>query len=255
MARPVRGLAERWWVVDGRPVRGFVAGPTGPLVVLLPGLGAPAYLRRWAVRTSAWARVVLLDLPGWSARGPGRAATVAGVASLARRWLDAVDASDVVLVGHSTGALAALLLAADDPVRLRSLFLAGVVFDPPARRLPTLALRCLLSLTPRLLPEVPAMTPALVRAGLPDLTRLVRSALAFRAEDVLPRVRVPTTLAVGRRDRLGRASWVLGLADRDDRPVHVLPGRHNVVFTDPGAVDDALRSSLPGPDGGVPVGR
>lgn len=242
----MQGLDEQGWVVDGRQVRGLVAGTTGPAVVMLPGLGTPEYLCRWARRCARWARVVLLDLPGWRLRDRSCAPTVQGVAEAARRWLELVDAHDVVLVGHSTGATSALLLASRDPGRLHALFLAGTVFDPAARRLPTLALRTLRSLTPRLLPEVPAMAPPLVRAGPRDLVRLVRSALDVRPEQLLPGLGVPTTLATGARDHFGRCRWVRGVAAQAGLPAVVLPGRHNDVFTAPAAVDDALRSALAG---------
>lgn len=242
----MQGLEARWWEVDGARVRGLVAGSAGPLVVLLPGLGVPEYLTRWARLTARWARVVLLDLPGWGVRDERpRPSTVAGVADATVRWLRTVADEDVVLVGHSTGSTSALLAAVSGTPGVRALFLAGLVFDPPARRLPVLALRCLGAVTPRLLPEVPLMAPPLVRGVGRGLVRHLASALAERPEELLGVTPVPTTLATGAQDRFGKPSWVTAVAAAAGVPTVVLPGRHNCVFTHPWAVDAALRATVP----------
>lgn len=114
------------------PPRLFVrrAGRSGPLVVLLHGLGASGrYWRLVARRLAAGARVLCPDLLGFgrSPRPPAGYTAAEHLAAL-EATLDSLGLGDerVVLGGHSTGAILALEWAATQPDRLRGVMLAGL---------------------------------------------------------------------------------------------------------------------------------
>src|SRR3954468_12815844 len=108
-----------------------VAGGRGgatPEAVFLPGLGAPGYLMPWVRRVASWTRVTVLDLPGWRwGRARHCPPTLDGVAEAAVAWLG-TRRRPVVLVGHSTAAQSAALVADRAPELLAGLVLAGPTF-------------------------------------------------------------------------------------------------------------------------------
>jgi pimeloyl-ACP methyl ester carboxylesterase len=131
---------------------------------VVPGLGALGYLLPTVQPCSAWTRVHLLDVPGFGHRATARCpASLADVARAVTDWLDAVPDRPVLLVGHSTGAQAALHAALAVPERVTVLSLAGPTFPPEARRWRPLAAR--VARTARherlgLLPATVAATPS-----------------------------------------------------------------------------------------------
>ncbi|MFC6088005.1 alpha/beta fold hydrolase [Saccharothrix lopnurensis] len=204
----------RW---DGG-VRSLEAGSgreDGPVVVLVPGLGALGYLTDAPAGCGGWARSFLLDLPGFGHRRPRPcAAEVRAVASAAARWLDlVVGDTPVVLVGHSTGAQAALHVAADHPDRVGALVLMGPTFPPEQRRFPAL-FRAHFRNSRREPPGlVPVTVPYYLRGGPRDLARFVRSAQHDRPEQVITGVRCPTLLVRGEHDAFSPRGWVERLAE------------------------------------------
>ena len=64
-----------------------------------------------------------------------------GIATAALAWPTATSGQEVILLGHSTGANAAVHAALKSPERLTRVVLAGPTFDPAARALPTLVRR------------------------------------------------------------------------------------------------------------------
>lgn len=106
-----------------------------PHVVLVPGLGAPTYLRSLADALSLrGARCSLLDIPGFGRRGPLVCEpTITGIGrAVAARLVD-LDDERVVLFGHSTGGQAALRASVEAERRrpLAALVLAGTTVAPP----------------------------------------------------------------------------------------------------------------------------
>jgi pimeloyl-ACP methyl ester carboxylesterase len=126
------------------------APPAGPPVIFFHGVGGAAW--SWAPQVQGLSQD--FDCWVWEARGHGAAARVqdAGLADYAqdaRQALDAVwaaRATPVLLVAHSMGAMLALALACEQPLRVRGLFLVDPVYadsgSRPVLLQPLLALLC-----------------------------------------------------------------------------------------------------------------
>jgi pimeloyl-ACP methyl ester carboxylesterase len=221
----------RW---DGG-VRSLAAGQEradGPLVVLLPGLGALGYLVDTLAACGGWARSYLLDVPGFGHRPPRPCPPeVPAIAATVSRWLDLVDGDlPVVLVGHSTAAQAALHVAAERPDRVRALVAMGLTFPPEQRRFPPLARAALRDLPRENVGLVPAVLPYYLRGGA-DLVRMVRSGQQDRPEEVIEAVRCPTLLVRGVHDTFAHQEWIdrLTAAAPDGWSV-TAPGAHTFPF-------------------------
>ncbi|WP_461022443.1 alpha/beta fold hydrolase [Thalassiella azotivora] len=243
---------ERWAVRGPRTLTGAREPVTGPHLVVLPGLGLLRYL--WPLARAVADRgtaVTVLDLPGTGhalACGP----TVPEVGAAAGRWLRGPGAGaggDLTLMGHSTGAQAALVaaLAVQDDVPLRRLVLAGPTFAPTQRSLRRLAARVPAAYrddSPRQL----AVAPAALR-GLGAVTRLVLDGRRDRPEVAVQRLTVPLLVTAGARDALAPRWWTAELARRAVRSPHArvvtLPGSHNNPHTHPAEL--AWLLTRPGP--------
>ena len=226
----------RWHLVDGRPVRSLVTGAGTPELVVVPGLGALGYLVPLVRACAAWTRVHLLDLPGFGSRTTARLpADLPAVSAALAAWLQSVPDAPVVLLGHSTGAQAALHAARARPDRVRRLVLAGATFPPQARRWAPLAARVLATLPSEQLGELPAVLPYYAR-GRGRVLDLLRTALAEApTSDGLG----PPVVLRGEHDHLSPPAWAARLAAGG--PVVELPGGHNAVWTSPGLASATLR--------------
>jgi pimeloyl-ACP methyl ester carboxylesterase len=217
---------------------------TAPEIVFLPGLGAPGYLERWAHRTAAWADVEVLDLPGW--RG-GRATscepTIEGVADETMRRLSDRPAERTVLIGHSTGAQAAALVAQRAPSRLAGVVLAGPTFDPSMRGWPGLVVRGLRTLPHETVGELPAVVPKYLRGGVVPVLRMLRDGMRHGGSVYRP-VPLPVLVLAGQYDYLAPPSWAGRLARRLDADTAIVAGGHNFCFTHPVATDEAVRARI-----------
>jgi pimeloyl-ACP methyl ester carboxylesterase len=228
------------------------AGPAdgAPHVVIVPGLGLPAYLLPLVrALAAAGARCSLLDVPGFGGPGPlACAPTLDGAAIAVAQFLsNRPEAAPVVLVGHSTGAQvalrAALLVQGRRPVA--GLVLAGPTVAPTQRSLVRLA-----AVTPaafrRDSPRELVVVPQLLRGG-PDVVRLLRSALADRPEAAVAALTAPLTVTAGRSDSYAPAWWldvlVAGAVRSPSAHRVVLPGSHNNPFTHAEDVADVVLSA------------
>ncbi|MGW0521698.1 alpha/beta fold hydrolase [Crossiella sp. NPDC003009] len=248
---------ERWDEVAGTRVRSLTAGERGPVVVLVPGLGALGYLHDTLAGCGAWARAFLLDVPGFGERGPlACPAELGAVAGTVAAWLD-VPGEPVVLVGHSTGAQAALRAAVDRPDRVRSLVLLGPTFPPEQRRLPGLFRGYLRSSRHEPLGLLPVTAPYYLRGGPRRIARFVRSAQRDRPEQLITRVGCPVLLARGEQDGFAPQDWLDRLAAAaPDAVSRTLPGAHAFPYGQGGLTSRLIaeaaldrNSDLPGPDG------
>lgn len=235
-------VSEQLDVVAGVPVRSLRCGSdtSGPHVVVIPGLGAVGYLVPFARAVGARGAVcTLLDLPGFGTPG-GLASrpTIRGIGEAAAAWVRAcTPTGDVVLLGHSTGAQAALhgglLLQDDRPSAL--VVLAGPTVAPHQRSLLRLA-----SAAPAAYlfdsPGELVVLPDLARAR-GDVLLLLRSAIADRPEDHVVSLRSPVLVTAGSRDAFAPTSWLsaIGGAARRSRSARVvqLAGSHNNPYTHP----------------------
>jgi pyruvate dehydrogenase E2 component (dihydrolipoamide acetyltransferase) len=114
--------------LDGRSLRHQVLGNGGEPVVMVHGFGGS--LETWASNQAALARagytVAALDLPG---HGESSLEVGSGsldeLAAVVRDYAGAVGMRRAHFVGHSMGAAVCLVLADQDPARVRSLTLIG----------------------------------------------------------------------------------------------------------------------------------
>lgn len=131
-------VEAHWQEVGSRPVRSLRAGAPHATVlqlVFVPGLNALDLLVPTLRACSAWTRVHLLDVPGFGDRRTSRfPSTLIDVADVIAEWLTVTDPPRAVLVGHSTGAQAAVRAARAVPERAEAVILAGPTFPPAARR-------------------------------------------------------------------------------------------------------------------------
>jgi pimeloyl-ACP methyl ester carboxylesterase len=233
--------------VAGRPVRLLVAGTVTdlPEVVLLPGLGAPGYLAPWVCQIATWTRATVLDLPGWRwGRATACHPTVAGLAAATARWLLEHDRRDIVLLGHSTGAQAAVRTALLVPDRLVGLVLAGPTFDPAARSIGTLLRRAVGTLAHERPGEIPAVLPSYLHSGGYGVLGMLLDALRDRPEDGAGQLEVPVLTVTGERDGFAPPAWAHHLATLAAGRCTVLPGAHNACFPFPVQADTALRAAV-----------
>ena len=226
-----------WHLVDGRPVRSLVTG-SGPVeLVVVPGLGALGYLVPLVRACAGWARVHLLDLPGFGARTTARLpADLPAVSAALAAWLEQVPDAPVVLLGHSTGAQAALHAARAVPVR--RLVLAGATFPPQARRPVPLVGRVLATLPSEQPGELPAVLPYYAR-GRGRVLDLLRSSLGEAPSSA--GLDAPAVVR-GEHDHLCPPAWAQELARGG--PVVELPGGHNAVWTSPQLASAAVREAV-----------
>jgi len=210
--------------------------------VFLPGLGAPGYLRPWLDRTRRWADVRVLDLPGWQGGRARRCPpTIAGIATATERWLAAQDGRPPVLVGHSTAAQSAAVVAAIAPQRLAGVVLAGPVFDPAIRGWRDLFRRALRTAAHESPMEVAAILPKYLRGGVLSVVRLLQDGLRAGASPYRP-LAAPAVVLTGRHDHFAPPAWTAELAGRIGADHAVLPGGHNFCFTHPVEADRTLRA-------------
>ena len=250
-----RRVRERLALVGGRQVRSLRVDGTDraghpdsmdPLVVVLPGLGLPAYTLPTA---DALARRGLdcevLDLPGFGSSRPcPTRPNIHAVGLGAAAWVRThAPCRAVVLLGHSTGAQAALTAALalggerDD----LSLVLAGPTFAPGQRRLPRLAAATPFAYRDDRLRE---LHPSEIGHGRTAILTMLLSGVRDAPEERIAAVRFPVTVTSGVHDAYAPIDWLDTLttsasAARVTR-TSLLPGSHNNLFTHPDEVADLL---------------
>ena len=201
------------------------AGAGSPLV-LIHGLGGSS--RWWAKNVGPLAErfeVHVVDLVGFGrSRGRQRFALAEAAGQLAS-LLDRLGIERAAVVGHSMGGYIAAELAAESPERVSRLVLVDAAMLPAgfvsARQLLNLALTA-----PRLPATfLPTMASDVGRAGPATLLRAIRELLAADLRPKLERIRAPTLVVWGDRDRVtplaaGRALT----AQLPDARLAVVPG-------------------------------
>lgn len=246
-------VSQSWTCLPGRRVHAWEAAqrlPGDPLVVLLPGLGLPAYAAP-TIRTLAarGATAVLLDLPGFGERARlGARPNIDSIGRTAASWvLRRRHHGRLVLVGHSTGAQAALTaaLALQSERPDAELVLAGPTFTPPHRRLGNLLRSAPLAYREDSLRELRVL-PALARGHL-DVWSMLRSGMRDKPETRITELGLGVTLTAGGADSLAPSWWLSLLAASASSAayvwVHETPGSHNNLFTHPAELADTILGS------------
>ncbi len=233
--------------VAERSLELVVAGtPTSnPPIAMLPGLGYPGMLHPLLAELSAWTTVTLLSLPGWRRRrATSSVPTVAGIAEAAADWLRQSGGPPPVLLGHSTGAQAALQTAMIVPDRVAALVLAGPTVEPAARRWPRLVTRYCRTLWRESPAELVSVRRSLVAGGVSRVVRLIESAIADRPEQLIAQSPVPIMILAGKHDRVASPTWCRQLADLGGARFRTLPGGHNFLYPYAAMVDQAIRDAV-----------
>jgi len=234
-------------------------------VVLLPGLGCDAgQFHHQAAALTAAHRVHALDLPGHAGTPalPGAAGLEAVVADVAGR-LDALGVRGAALVGHSTGGVVALLLAARRPDLAARLALldANVPVTPEAlaaKRSRVAAVEgpgwhdvLVEAMTSAWGPREPALRAGVVAgiAATPEraVRWLWRDVLALDPRPALAAVTVPALYVRSSRDVDAEALWRVN-PRFTALDLRALRAGHWPHLVEPAAVTAALTSFLA--DGG-----
>ncbi len=215
-------------------------GPTSsPLVVaVLPGLGLPSYVKPLADDLARrGVACVVLDLPGFgSGAGLVCAPDVIAMGDTAADWVDGFDPTRrLVVLGHSTGAQAALATA----LRVQrcrpdsALVLCGPTFHPAQRRLLPLTIATSTAYRHDS-PKEAVVVPDLLRGNV-GVARIIRSGMRDRPEERITGLELPVLLTAGRYDSYAPASWLETLAAcASSSPrvsTAVLDGSHNNLYT------------------------
>jgi pimeloyl-ACP methyl ester carboxylesterase len=188
----------------------------------------------------------VLDLPGFgSSAGDATSPDIHAIGRVVARWLAAQPLGAVAaLLGHSTGAQAALTAALEiqDARPDLALVLAGPTFLPRQRRLLPLAAATVTAYRRDSLREL-VVAPSLAR-GRTDVVRVLRSGMRDAPDERIRGLRIPLTLTAGEADSFAPGWWLTRLAEAAVAVprvvVDVLPGSHNNLFTHPHLVADTF---------------
>lgn len=243
------------WVFDPR------SGASDAVAVFVPGLGLPRYglptLRALAGRGVSG---IALDVPGFgSARPRSTAANIHAVGLQVASWLDVRLSGDshgrpIALIGHSTGAQAALTAAvlAQHRHPALALVMAGPTFPPDQRRWGPLVRATLTAYRDDTVGE---LHPTEFARGRWGLVSILRSAMADAPDERLAGVTVPVSLTAGVHDTFAPRWWLQRLAESAIASPRVrtvmLGGSHNNLFTHPEEVADVVVDALTACDTGA----
>ncbi len=183
-------------------------------VVLVHGLGVSSrYMVPTAKLLAATHRVFAPDLPGFGLSGsPRRPYTIAEHARTLGTWMHQSGIVAPVLVGNSFGCQVIAELMVQRPGAAAALVLSAPTVESTRRSA--------VGESGRLLFDAPFESPSLVpivirdyiRAGPRTILFTLRTAIADRIEDKLPRVECPTLILRGSRDPLVSDAWIRRLA-------------------------------------------
>lgn len=222
----------------------------GTAVVCLPPSGAgTGYFRSWPA-CEPDLRLIPLALPGreHTFRQPVPATPADAVAGLRRR-LAAVEATKIILYGHSLGAVLAFELARAERDRVIALVVSGR--QPPDEPSPLVGavpsrLRELIPLMRRLggVPEPVLANPDLFAVVARAFRADLRLSLAYRWDGTDP-LTVPITAVAYEGDRVVTPSTMVGWSRATVGPcrLRVLPGDHATPAARPGPLIELLAAA------------
>jgi pimeloyl-ACP methyl ester carboxylesterase len=255
-------------------IRYWSAGRQGPPVLLVHALGASVeYWGRVIAPLARTHRVYAIDLPGFGLSDkPDAEYGEAYLAAAIRGFLDAVGLPRVTLVGNSMGGAVSLRFAREAPDQLDRLVLVcagglGYAISPRVRMLSVPGVGELLSrprpeFTRRLVKgcvadkrsvpralletsEAHSRTPGAQRAFLRTLRRGIRwdgqrPAIVRAHRAFFPRLRAPTLVLWGAKDRIVPADYLEEIRQIPDVQVHRLECGHYPQLEAPGELCHAV---------------
>ncbi|CVL03495.1 uncharacterized protein FMAN_16209 [Fusarium mangiferae] len=247
----------------------------GPFIIMTHGLGANSNVFQTLVDVlSSRYTTVRIDWPGHghsSLSRSDRKVTVASLANIIRGTMAFVGCDKAVLVGHSAGGIASMILAAEEPHRVSALAVMGAGrtrANQPSVRTATLALaqevraRGITAsgfLDSRVAHNIPTSSPALSRVVLRAMTGTTNpegyaqmcEALCddSHADPDYSRIRCPTCVIGGVHDTispLGVTDELVGLiAASGTRPqCYKLNTGHMMTLEDGQGTADAIKQLL-----------
>jgi len=193
---------------------------TSPAILLLHGSGVSA--RSWTFQLQNLGRalrVLAVDLPGHGESDPIDAMTLDGYADAARGLLNGLGIGPVLVAGHSLGGAVAQVLAARHPEMVRGLVLISTCAKLPERSgflqrfyrcLPGFIQKILFFSTAKKILFSPFASRQAMALGMEELRACrpetilkdVTAAQAMDLREVAQKLRVPTLILCGDRDKL-----------------------------------------------------
>lgn len=245
----VESLRSVFHQVGGIPIHSRVSvrdlGDSLP-IIFVHGLGVSTRYMEPSMALLARERTVAgLDLPGFGRSGtPSRALRLYELADSLARWLDMRGTPRALFVGNSFGCQVIVDLVVREPHRAAGLVLNAPTMDP--------AHRSVLGQLSRVIADIPREPASLamhvardyLRAGPLRLLATLRTALADRIEEKLPKLDAPVSVICGARDPVVTVEWaeeVTQLVGRErPRPagatLHVVKeAAHAMPYDDPEA--------------------
>lgn len=230
---------DRVWVRSLHHLPSGAGVRDGGLALILPGLGLPGYTLPTAEAVAVrGVECAVLDVPGFGSEHPRSSrADVEAIGSVAEQWiLEQAARRPVVVLGHSTGAQAALVsvLGLQSKRRGVALVMAGPTFRPEHRRAMRLVASTPLAYRRDRLAEIHVREVLRARG---DLMRMVLSGLRDAPESRVAGLTAPLTVTAGVADAYAPAAWLDLLASSAVRApgtrTSLLGGSHNNLYTHP----------------------
>lgn len=204
------------------------ASPPVPAIVLVHGLSVSSrYMVPTAELLAPYYRVYVPDLPGFGKSAkPSHILTIPELAATLANWMQEMEISSAILLGHSLGCQVVVNFALRYPERITHAILVGPTMEPNSRTIHQAAFHLLLDMPSEPLSYFPRLTREYLVAGITRTIRTLQYGFADRMEEHLPNMHVPSLIIRGGRDPIVSQPWV--------KEVHrLLPASELIVL--PGA--------------------
>lgn len=217
--------------------------------VLVHGIGmSHRYFAPLHAALPRCARVISIDLPGFAGLPqPERDLEVEDMGRLLAELVAVLGLGRVVYVGHSMGAQWVLEAARARPEPVEGVVLIGAVVDERHRTLAAQA-RALVVDT---LGETPAANAVVLvdylRCGIRRYLKQARRMIEYSTASTVPALQMPVLVIRGGDDPVAGSEWshALGAAAHDGVVVEIPGQQHNVHFSAPQAVAEAIEGWAP----------
>ena len=240
-------IESRSFDVSGLKVHARVVGQGAP-VVLLHGYGVSGtYMLPLAQALASSFAVFAPDLPGYGrSQRPSAPLGISELAAALAGWLDAAGLERPAFVANSMGCQVVTELAVHWTERVGPLVLIGPTVDPQRRASRHQLLAGLRDARREPLSMVALAARDDVAFGTRALLTTLRSALADRIEERLPRITQPAVVVRGEHDELVGQSWAeQAAALLPQGRLVILPGQpHAAHYTRPDLVAEIVRDLL-----------